>query len=183
MNRLQIWHRNIVTVDLLYKLNSTNLHDITHLKNIILKSTINTSVLEPKDIIFGLVVLELLSNQKAKILKTRKSIAAFKTRKSIPISSKVTIRSKNLYNYIDFLICIALPKLSEFNSLNIKSVVNSKKSLSIGLSNLSMFPQLTKELEHLPKNIGLTITFNISLVKSSWILLLLLGEFQVPVIL
>lgn len=183
MNRLQIWHKNVVTVDLLYKLNSTNLHNITQLKTIILKSTINTSVSEPKDIIFGLVILELLSNQKAKILKTRKSIAAFKTRKSIPISSKVTIRSKNLYNYMDFLICVVLPKLSELNSLSIKSVANSKKSLSIGLSNLGMFPQLTKELEHLPKNIGLTVTFNISLAKSNLILLLLLSELQVPVVL
>jgi len=183
MNRLQIWQKNIVTVDLLYKLNSTNFHDITHLKNILLKSTINTSILEARDIIFGLVILQLLSNQKAKVLKTHKSIAAFKTRKSIPISSKVTLRSKNLYNYMDFLVCVVLPKLTEFNSLKVKSVVSSKKSLSIGLSNLSMFPQLTKELEHLPKNIGLTITFNIDSVKSNLVLLLLLSEFQVPVIL
>jgi len=183
MNRLQAWQKNIITVDLLYKLNSTNFHNITQLKNILLKSTVNTIILEPKDIIFGLVILQLLSNQKAKVLKTHKSVAAFKTRKSIPISSKVTMRSKNLYNYMDLLVCIVLPKLSDFNSLKVKSIVNSKKSLSMGVSNLSMFPQLTKELEHLPKNIGLTITFNINSVKSNLILLLLLSEFQVPVIL
>ena len=84
---------------------------------------------------------------------------------------------------MDFLVCIVLPKLSELNPLSIKSVTNSKKSLSIGLSNLGMFPQLTKELEHLPKNIGLTVTFNISLAKSNLMLLLLLSELQVPVIL
>jgi len=102
MSRLQLWYKNIVSVDLIYKLNPTNSHEIIKLKNITLKSTINTSVSEPKDIIFGLVILELLSNQKAEVLKTRKSIAAFKIRKSVPISSKVTIRSKNLYDYMDF---------------------------------------------------------------------------------
>ena len=89
MNRLQVWNRNIVYSDLVYKLNPENLNGMIHLDDIVLKSTINTSVSEPKDIIFGLVALELLTNQKAKVSRTRKSIAAFKTRKFVPPHSSV----------------------------------------------------------------------------------------------
>ena len=146
-----------------------------------LKSTINTSVIEPKDIIFGLIVLELLTNQKAKVSRTRKSIAAFKIRKFIPISSKVTIRNNNLYNYLDFLVCVVLPRLPQFKELDKNSIVLSKTSLSIGLSNLNIFPQLAKESEQLPKNMGITITINVNSNRDENELLLLLSEFQVPI--
>ena len=67
MNRLEIWNKNIVSSDLIYKLNPKNLNNIICLNDVVLKSTINTSVSDPKDIIFGLVALELLTNQKAKV--------------------------------------------------------------------------------------------------------------------
>lgn len=182
MNRLQIWNRNVVHPDLVYKLNPNNLNSMVKLDDMILKSTINTSVGEPKDVIFGLVALELLTNQKAKVSRTRKSIAAFKTRKFIPISSKVTMRKNRLYSYLDFLISVAFPKWPQLKELEKKSLVNSKKSLSLGLSNLTMFPQLTKEYEQLPNNMGITVTINTSSVHNESSLLLLLSEFQVPVI-
>jgi large subunit ribosomal protein L5 len=182
MNRLQVWNKNIVYSDLVYKLNPENLNGMIHLDDIVLKSTINTSVNEPKDIIFGLVGLELLTNQKAKVSRTRKSIAAFKTRKFIPISSKVTIRKSKLYSHLDFLINVAFPKWTQLKELDKRSLVSSKESLSLGLSSLTMFPQLTKEYEQLPNDMGVTITMNTRNSHNEYELLLLLSEFQMPVI-
>lgn len=181
MNRLQIWNKNIVSSDLIYKLNSKNLNNIISLTNIVLKSTINTSISDPKDIIFGLVALELLTNQKAKISRTRKSIAAFKTRKFVPISSKVTLRKRKLYSCIDFLICVAFPKWTQIKELEKRSLVIAKTSLSLGLPNLTMFPQLIKEYEQLPKEMGLTVTMNSTNVVNESDLLMLLSQYQMPV--
>jgi len=181
MNRLQIWNKNIVSSDLIYKLNSKNLNNIISLNNIVLKSTINTSISDPKDIIFGLVALELLTNQKAKVSRTRKSIAAFKTRKFVPISSKVTLRKRNLYSCIDFLICIAFPKWTHIKELEKHSLVSARTSLSLGLPNFTMFPQLIKEYEQLPKEMGLTITMNSTNVVNESDLLMLLSHYQMPV--
>ena len=181
MNRLQIWNKNIVSSDLIYKLNSKNLNNIISLNNIVLKSTINTSISDPKDIIFGLVALELLTNQKAKISRTRKSIAAFKTRKFVPISSKVTLRKRKLYSCIDFLICVAFPKWTQINEPEKRSLVIAKTSLSLGLLNLTMFPQLIKEYEQLPKEMGLTVTMNSTNVVNESDLLMLLSQYQMPV--
>lgn len=181
MNRLQIWNKNIVSSDLIYKLNSKNLNNIISLNNIVLKSTINTSISDPKDIIFGLVALELLTNQKAKISRTRKSIAAFKTRKFVPISSKVTLRKRKLYSCIDFLICVAFPKWTQVKELEKRSLVIARTSLSLGLPNLTMFPQLIKEYEQLPKEMGLTVTMNSTNVVNESDLLMLLSQYQMPV--
>ena len=92
------------------------------------------------------------------------------------------MRKNRLYSYLDFLISVAFPKWTQLKELEKKSLVNSKKSLSLGLSNLTMFPQLTKEYEQLPNNMGITVTINTSSVHSESSLLLLLSEFQVPVI-
>ncbi len=101
----------------------------------------------------------------------------------MPISTKVTLRKKNLYNYLDFFICIVLPRLPQLTEFEKNSVIKAKTSLSIGLPNLTIFPQLTKESEQLPKNMGLTLTINSNNIKSNTSLLLFLSEFQMPVIL
>ena len=181
MNRLYSWDKTVVSSDLIYKLNSKNVHDIAKLDNFVLKSTINTSIYEPKDIIFGLVALELVADQKAKVSRTKKSVAAFKTRKFMPISAKVTIRNKRLYCYLDFFNFVVLPKWPQFKELTKSSLVNGKNSISLGLTHLSIFPQLTKESELLPKDMGLTVTINVKSVNRESDLLLLLSEFQLPV--
>jgi large subunit ribosomal protein L5 len=181
-NRFQLWNKYVVTPDLIYKLNSKNIHNIVGLKNIVLKSTINTTITDSKDILFGLVALELLSNQRAKVLRTRKSIAAFKTRKFMPISSKVTMRNKNLYSFLDFFVSVVLPRTSNIKELAKGSLVRSNASVNIGLSNLTTFLQLSKESEQLPKDVGITVTLNSNKAYLDYELLLLLNQYQIPII-
>jgi len=180
-NRLELWNKNVIIPDLIYKFNLRNIHEVTYLENIVLKSTLNSSVAEPRDIVFALVALELLSNQKAKVLRTRKSIAAFKTRKFIPISSKVTIRNKNLYFYLDFFVSVVLPKFPQLREFGKTSVVKSCNSISLGVSNLTTFLQLNKESEQLPKDMGMTVTLNSNEFNSKSKFLVLLSQYQIPV--
>ena len=182
-DRFRLWNKHVVIPDLIYKFNSKNIHTVVELKDIVLKSTVNTTITDSKDILFGLVALELLSNQRAKILRTRKSIAAFKTRKFMPISSKVTLRNKNLYNFLDFFVSMVLPRMSNIKELTRSSVVKSKTSVNIGLSNLTTFLQLGKESEQLPKDVGITVTLNSNQAHLDSELLLLLSQYQIPIIL
>ena len=92
------------------------------------------------------------------------------------------MRRNRLYSHLDFLISVAFPKWTQLKELERRSLVNSKGSLSLGLSNLTMFPQLTKEYEQLPNDMGITITMNTSNAHNEPELLLLLSEFQLPVI-
>ena len=130
--------------------------------------------------ILARALLEVLTNQKAKVLRTRKAVAAFNTKKFNAISSKVTVRGKTLHTFLWFLITVVLPRVSNFKELTRKSLTHDKNSLSLGLSNLALFPQLSKESEQLPKELGITITFNLDPKDSN--LLLLLSEYQIPVL-
>jgi len=180
MNRLKLWGDSIIKNDLIYKLDSKNIHSMLKLKTIILKSTVNSATSESKDILYSLIALEVLTNQKAKVLRTRKAVAAFNTKKFNAISSKVTVRGKTLHTFLWFLITVVLPRVSNFKELTRKSLTHDKNSLSLGLSNLALFPQLSKESEQLPKELGITITFNLDPKDSN--LLLLLSEYQIPVL-
>ena len=180
MSRLKNWYKNVVRSDLVYKANVKNLHGLLRLDNVVLKSTINTCVNESKDILFGLVLVELLSSQKAKLLRTKKSVAAFKTRKFVPFSSKVTLR-KNSHCYLDFFVSVVLPRAAQVKEISKNSVGVGENSLSLGLTNLTIFPQLNKESDHLPKDVGITLTLNFCLSKNQFQLLGLLSQFQFPV--
>ena len=184
MNRLQLWDNNIIRNDLIYNIDLRNIHVITKLKSLVLKSTVNSATFDSKDVLFSLISLEVLTNQKAKLLRTRKPVAAFKTKKLNPISSKVTLRKKALHTFLCFFINLVLPKVSDLKELRHDSLIHNKNSLSLGLSNLTLFPQLSKESEQLPKELGVTITFNLDSKKytSSLLLLLLLSEYQIPVL-
>lgn len=182
MNRLKDWCDNVISLDMIYKSNLTNIHDCGRLSNVVLKTTINSSILQPKDVIFGLVLLELLSNQKAKLLRTKKSVAAFKTKKHAPISCQVIVRKTSLYEFLDLFVCVFLPKLPQIRELNKNLIVQSKNALSLGLTNLAIFPQLSKEFDHIPRDIGITITINFDSLENDSQLLCLLSQIQFPTI-
>ena len=80
MNRLKLWEGSIIQNDLVYKVGLRNIHAMMKLKTIVLKSTVNSATSEPKDILYSLISLEVLTNQKPKVLRTRKAIAAFNTK-------------------------------------------------------------------------------------------------------
>ena len=182
MNRLKLWEARIIKNDLVYKVGLKNVHSMMKLKTIVLKSTVNSATSEPKDILYSLISLEVLTNQKVKVLRTRKPVAAFNTKKFNAISSKVTIRGEALHTFLWFFITLVLPKVSDFKELRSTSLIRDKNSLSLGLSNLALFPQLSKESEQLPKDLGITITFNLDSKESNFNLLLLLSEYQIPVL-
>jgi len=157
MNRLKSWHRQIVSKDLIYKLNSKNVFQIDRLNKIVLTCITNKAVEDSKNVAFVLVLLELLSSQKPRVVRAKKSVAAFKLRKFIPLGGKVTLRGKKMYNWLNILIFIIQPKLPEiiFLKLNLKE---KALVLNVGMTNILTFPQFVNENNHFIKDLGLTLT-------------------------
>ena len=108
MSRLHLWYRVVISQDLIYKLNSKNIFQINRLDKAVLTCNTNAVVEDSKNVVFVLVLLELLSNQKPQILRAKKSVAAFKLRKLIALGGKVTLRNKKMYNWIDLFFFVAL---------------------------------------------------------------------------
>lgn len=88
--------------------------------------------------------LSLICGQKPLITKAKKSISAFKIRKGAPVGFKVTLRGKRMYDFIDRLINIALPRTRDFRGIN-KNSLDENGNLSIGIREHIVFPEMINE--------------------------------------
>ena len=120
--------------------------------------------------------LALITGQKPEIRRARKSIAQFKLREGMPIGVKVTLRSGRMYEFIDRLVNIALPRIKDFRGLSSKSVDNSF-NFSFGIKEHIVFPEVN--FDKVDKIRGLDITI-VTTSKSKSGTVELLKEFNFP---
>lgn len=99
--------------------------------------------------------LTMISGQKSVITKARKSISAFKIRKGLPIGVKVTLRGKRMFDFLEKLIKIVIPRLRDFRGVN-QSCVDPHGNLNIGFSEQTLFPEI--DFDKIDKIRGLEVT-------------------------
>ena len=99
--------------------------------------------------------LILITGQKPAIRKARKSIAGFKLREGMPIGLSVTLRGKRMYDFINKLVNIALPRVRDFQGISIKSF-DGKGNYTIGIKEHIVFPEVV--LDNVEKTFGLSVT-------------------------
>lgn len=86
--------------------------------------------------------LALLAGQKAAVRKARKSVASFKVRQGMPVGYAVTLRGKRMYDFLDRLISLAIPRSKDFRGIELKNVDKSG-NLNLGVREHSIFPEIT----------------------------------------
>ena len=162
-SRLYNHYKETIAYDLLLKQNIGNFLEIAQLEKIILNTTSKIIVSDKKNIIPGLIALELLSGQHQKITSAQKSIAGFKLRENQVIGCKVTLRGERMFNFLEKLITIILPRIRHFNPINF-SHFDGKGNLSLGLSPILIIPELESYFEYFESIGGI----NISLITSGF---------------
>ena len=162
-NRLYNHYKETIAYDLLLKQNIGNFLEIAQLEKIILNTTSKIIVSDKKNIIPGLIALELLSGQHQKITSAEKSIAGFKLRENQVIGCKVTLRGEKMFNFLEKLITIILPRIRHFNPINF-SHFDGKGNLSLGLSPILIIPELESYFEYFESIGGI----NISLITNGF---------------
>jgi large subunit ribosomal protein L5 len=118
-----------------------------------------------------------ISGQKAVLTKSRKAISTFKLRKDLPIGCRVTLRGKKMYQFLDKLINIALPRIRDFRGLNSKGL-NQSNHYSFGIKEHSIF--LEVDLDNILKVFGMNITVATN-AKSKEEALFLLKKINFPI--
>jgi large subunit ribosomal protein L5 len=178
MNRIYLWNKHVLNKDHLYKLQRTNAYENPTLVKMIFNVSQNVAINDSKQILSCLTAVELITTQKPIIYRSKKSIAAFKLRKNAIIGCKLTLRKSNMYEFLDSLVFLVLPKLPNFKGF---LQTKSKNNVNIGLTNLVDFPQLNHNSDRFQQKMGATITFigNKSR-KQSKVLNLVLNSFQLP---
>ena len=118
--------------------------------------------------------LALITGQKPKICRARKSVSGFKLRKNEPVGLKVTLRGKRMYDFLERLFKLVLPRLRDFRGLSEKSF-DTQANFNIGLPDQLVFPEIDIDKVKKPKGLQITIVTSTQEKEKAKVLLSLLG--------
>ena len=176
LNRLKEKYEKTIVSDLMSKHNYKNVMEVPKLDKIVVNigcgdATSNSKLLEA-----AMRDLELITGQKPVATKAKKSIAGFKLREGQAIGCKVTLRGENMYNFLDKLISITLPRVRDFRGISNKAF-DGRGNYTLGLTEQLIFPEI--EYDDVVKVRGMDIVF-VTTAKTNAEALDLLQGFGMP---
>ena len=177
MSRLKITYEKEMVAKLMSKLSLKNKHDVPKIDKIILNMGLGEDASDGKKLKACTDDMALIAGQKPVITKFKKSISNFKTRKGSNAGVKVTLRAHKMYEFIDRLVNIALPRIKDFRGLSSKGIDNSC-NYSFGIKEHIVFPEVN--FDKVDKIRGLDVTI-VTSSKSKKGTLELLKEFNFPI--
>ena len=178
MSRLKTTYNKEIVSKLMSKLSLKNKHNVPKINKVILNMGLGEDASDGKKLKACQEDLTLIAGQKPVITKFKKSISNFKTRKGANAGVKVTLRSSIMYEFIDRLVNIALPRIKDFKGLSSKGI-DSSFNYSFGIKEHIVFPEVN--FDKVDKIRGLDITL-VTSSKSKQGTLELLKEFNFPII-
>ena len=176
MSRLKITYEKEIVTKLMSKLSLTNKHDVPKIDKVILNMGLGEDASDGKKLKACADDMALIAGQKPIITKFKKSISNFKTRKGSNAGIKVTLRAQKMYEFIDRLINIALPRVKDFRGLSSKGI-DSSYNYSFGIKEHIVFPEVN--FDKVDKIRGLDVTI-VTTSKNKEGTLELLKEFNFP---
>ena len=162
MPRLKTMYDKEIVAKLISKLSLKNKHDVPKIKKIVLNMGLGEDASDGKKIKACVDDMALISGQKPVITKFKKSISNFKTRKGSNAGVKVTLRSYKMYEFIDRLVNIALPRIKDFRGLSANGF-DKFGNYTFGIKEQIIFPEVN--FDKVDKIRGLDITIVIKTLK------------------
>jgi len=156
MSRLQQEYLSRIVPELQEKLGRKNIHSIPRLQKIVVSMGVGEAVNDRKRLDQAAEQLTQLAGQKAQICKAKKSVSGFRLREGQPIGCRVTLRNKRMFDFLDRLITLALPRVRDFRGVNPKGFDGSG-NYNYGLSEQLVFPEIDPETVTATQ--GMNITF------------------------
>ena len=155
-----------------------NVMEIPKISKIVVSTSLGSDAQDKNYFAAAKNVFRLITGQECLSIKAKKSVAAFKVREGMNSGFKVTLRRENMYNFIDRLVYINLPRIKDFKGFS-KKAVDSSFSFNIGIRDCTVFHEVDYGMISRP--FGFSITFHIENSKSVEQTCELLKEFQIPV--
>ncbi|MEO8753758.1 MAG: 50S ribosomal protein L5 [Casimicrobiaceae bacterium] len=140
--RLRTQYENEIKADLLKQFGYTNVMQLPKLDKIVLNMGIGEAVNDTKKVKSAAADLEKIAGQKVIVTHARKSIAGFKVRENMPLGVKVTLRKARMYEFLDRLVNVALPRVRDFRGLNPNSF-DGRGNYALGIKEHIVFPEIS----------------------------------------
>jgi len=139
--RLKKHYEEVVRPKLIEEFGYKNPFEVPTIEKIVLNMGVGEAVNDTKKVTIAAAELALIAGQKPVITKARKAIATFKVRENMPIGAKVTLRKIRMYEFLDRLVTIALPRVRDFRGLNPKSF-DGQGNYAMGIKEHIIFPEI-----------------------------------------
>ena len=157
MARLQQVYKERVVPELLKEFAYKNVMQVPRIKKITLNMGVGEAVADKKQIENAVRDMTAIAGQKPVVTKARKSIAGFKIRDGWPIGCKVTLRGEHMWEFLDRLIAISIPRIRDFRGMNGKSF-DGRGNYSMGVREQIMFPEIDYDKVDVIRGLDITIT-------------------------
>jgi large subunit ribosomal protein L5 len=174
--RLKEKYENEIVKQLMDEYKYENIMQVPRLKKITINMGVGSATSNQKDLEAAVRDLTKISGQKPVVTKAKKSIASFKVREGNSIGCKVTLRGKRMYEFLDRLLNIAIPRIKDFRGIS-RNGFDGNGNFTLGLKEQTIFPEVDLEDSQIIKGMNITLTTNVRSDKDS---LSLIEKFGFP---
>ena len=178
MTRLQEHYEKVVRPALMQEFGYTNPMQVPKLDKIVINMGVGEAVQDGKKVDAAVGDLTAIAGQKPVVTHAKKSIATFKVRENMPIGCKVTLRRQRMYEFLDRLVNIALPRVRDFRGVSGKSF-DGRGNFALGLKEQLVFPEVNYDQIDAVRGMDIII---VTTAKSDAEAKALLRGFQMPFI-
>jgi large subunit ribosomal protein L5 len=154
--RLKEHYRNVVVPAMKEKFEYTSIMEVPRIEKICINQAIGEATGDKKLIDNAAADLSMITGQKAIPIKAKRSVSNFKLREGMPIAVRVTLRQNQMYEFLDRLVSVALPRVRDFRGVNDKSF-DGRGNYSMGITEHIIFPEI--DMDKVTKILGMDISF------------------------
>ncbi|BDF36430.1 MULTISPECIES: 50S ribosomal protein L5 [Extibacter] len=176
MSRLKEHYQNEIVEAMNKKFGYKNIMEVPKLEKVVINMGVGEAKDNAKILESAVADLEKITGQKAVICKAKKSVANFKLREGMPIGCKVTLRGEKMYEFVDRLINLALPRVRDFRGVN-PNAFDGRGNYALGIKEQLIFPEI--EYDKIDKVRGMDIIF-VTTAKTDEEARELLTQFNMP---
>ena len=155
--RLKQRYRDEIVAGLLEEFGHENVNQVARLTKIVVNMGVGDAAKDSKLIEGAIRDLSAITGQKPQVTKARKSIAQFKLREGMPIGAHVTLRGERMWEFLDRLITIAIPRIRDFRGINSRSF-DGRGNFSLGIKEQIIFPEIQYDQIDQLRGMDITIT-------------------------
>ncbi len=169
-------YTNDIVPALKEKFQYSSIMEVPKLQKICLNQGLGQAVSDKKVLESALKDMSVIAGQKAVATKSKKDISNFKLRKGMPIGARVTLRGDKMYEFLERLVAVAMPRMRDFRGINRKGF-DGRGNYNMGITEHIIFPEIN--IDKVNKILGMDITF-VTTAKTNEEGLALLSEFGMP---
>ena len=157
MARLYEFYKDKVAKDLMKQFGYKSIMEVPRIEKITLNMGVGEAVADKKVMEFAVGDMQKIAGQKSVVTLSKKSIAGFKIRDGYPVGCKVTLRKQRMYEFLDRLISVAIPRIRDFRGISGKSF-DGRGNYNMGVKEQIIFPEIEYEKIDVLRGMNITIT-------------------------